>query len=64
MGGCVEFVENLRGINMADPVNYSIDDLRREIGILYFECRMRAEREDALKARIAQLEEELAALKE
>ena len=42
---------------MSDPVTYSIDDLRREIGILFVECRVRADREDQLVARIRQLEE-------
>lgn len=42
---------------MADPVNYTADDLKRELGVLFMECRARASREDQLMARIRQLEE-------
>jgi hypothetical protein len=44
---------------MADPVGYNVDDLRRELGVLFMECKVRASREDQLVARIRELEAQL-----
>ena len=37
-------------------VTYSVDDLQREVGVLFMECKVRGEREIQLLARIAELE--------
>ena len=42
-------------------MDYTVDDLRRELGNLYIECRVRAQREIALVERIKELEAEILA---
>jgi hypothetical protein len=44
---------------VAEKVTYSTDDLHRELAALYLECKMRAQREDILVAKIAELEAKL-----
>ena len=46
---------------MANAVNYTTDDLHREVAALHMECKVRAQREDALVKRIAELEAEILA---
>ncbi len=42
---------------MAEPVSLTTEELFAKIGQLQMECNVRAAREDALKARISELEE-------
>ena len=44
-------------------MSYTVDDLRRELGSLYIEVRMRIEAEEKLKERIIELESELKGLR-
>ena len=48
---------------MAEPATYNVDDLRRELGILYMECRVRAAREDQLKQVIIERDAEIMRLR-
>ena len=45
---------------MAEPIQYTIQDMKDEIASLYLEVKARARREDELVVRIKQLEAQLA----